>query len=102
MYDVLHKFTGDYRVIVVGDAAMSPYEITSAGGSVEHWNEEPGAIWMERLQRHFPRLVWLNPEREDHWKHSQSCQITQQLIGADRMFPLSLAGLESAMKRLAH
>ena len=102
LYDILHKFTPDYRVIFVGDAAMSPYEIASPGGSIEHWNEEAGAVWMQRLHRQFPRLVWLNPDREDYWQHSQSCQLTQELIGTDRMFPMTLNGLEAAMKRLTH
>ena len=102
VFDILHKYTPDYKVIFVGDATMSPYEIVSPGGSVEHWNEEPGAIWMKRLMDVFPRLIWLNPEQEQHWEYSQSLQITQEIIGKDRMFPLTLKGLEAGMKRLSH
>jgi uncharacterized protein len=102
IFNILHKYTPDYKVIFVGDATMSPYEILSPGGSVEHWNEEAGAVWMKRLMDVFPRLIWLNPEQEQHWEYSQSLQITQELIGKDRMFPLTLKGLEAGMKRLAH
>jgi uncharacterized protein len=102
IFNILHKYTPDYKVIFVGDATMSPYEILSPGGSVEHWNEEAGAVWMKRLMDVFPRLIWLNPEQEQHWEYSQSLQITRELIGQDRMFPLTLKGLEAGMKRLAH
>lgn len=102
IFNILHKYTPDYKVIFVGDATMSPYEILSPGGSVEHWNEEAGAVWMKRLMDVFPRLIWLNPEQEQHWEYSQSLQVTQELIGKDRMFPLTLKGLEAGMKRLSH
>nr|WP_206370814.1 VWA domain-containing protein [Solimonas marina] len=102
LFDVLHKYTPDYKVLFVGDATMSPYEIVHAGGSVEHWNEEAGAVWFKRLQDQFPHMVWLNPEREDHWEYTPSIQVTNELLGAGRMFPMTLSGLEQAMRRLAH
>nr|WP_241696148.1 VWA domain-containing protein [Solimonas terrae] len=102
VFDVLHKYTADYKVLFVGDATMSPYEIVHAGGSVEHWNEEAGAVWFKRLQAQFPHLVWLNPEAEDRWDYTPSIQVTNELLGVGRMFPMTLSGLEQAMKRLTH
>jgi uncharacterized protein len=102
LFDVLHKYTPDYKVIFVGDASMSPYEIVQPGGSIEHWNEEAGAVWMKRMLDIFPRLVWLNPDNEQRWEYSPSVRITQELIGADRMFPMTLEGLDHAMRRLGH
>lgn len=102
LFDILHKYTPDYKVIFVGDATMSPYEILQPGGSVEHWNEEAGAVWMKRLTDVFPRHVWLNPESNDRWEYTSSIQVTQELLGKDRMFSLTLAGLEAGMKRLSH
>ena len=99
-WDVLHKFPHDYKVIVVGDATMSPYEITYPGGSVEHWNEEAGAIWMDRVAQIYESAVWLNPTAERHWDYTPSIEVMRQLVG-DRMFPLTLEGLEKAMKELA-
>jgi uncharacterized protein with von Willebrand factor type A (vWA) domain len=99
-WDVLHKFSRDYKVIFVGDATMSPYEITYPGGSVEHWNEEPGAIWVDRVAQTFEDMVWLNPTAERHWDYTPSVEVMRQLVG-DRMFPLTLEGLEKAMKELA-
>ncbi|MEO8061471.1 MAG: VWA domain-containing protein [Pseudomonadota bacterium] len=98
---LLRTFNSDYRVVVIGDATMSPYEIEQPGGSVEHWNEESGRVWMERIAAHFPRLVWLNPEPEERWKWTASVEITRQLIG-NRMFPLTLQGLDAAMRELKH
>jgi len=98
-FDVLHKFPSDYKVIFVGDATMSLYEITYPGGSVEHWNEEPGAIWMDRLIKTYPSVVWLNPTAERHWEYTPSIGAMRQLV-EDRMFPLTLQGLEAAMRRL--
>jgi len=100
-WDILHKFASDYKVVIVGDAAMSPYEVTMKGGSVEHWNEEAGAIWLKRLTDIYPHLIWINPTEEKYWGYSQSTQIIQQIIGEDRMFPMTLSGLENAMKELA-
>ncbi|MBI1340222.1 VWA domain-containing protein [bacterium] len=99
-WDVLHKFPSDYKVIFVGDAAMSPYEITYPGGSVEHWNEEPGAMWLQRAVDTYPNLVWINPMHASGWEYSGSTQIIREIIGPQRMFPLTLKGLEDAMKEL--
>jgi uncharacterized protein with von Willebrand factor type A (vWA) domain len=99
-WDVLHRFPADYKVIVVGDAAMSPYEITYPGGSVEHWNEEPGAIWLERFKDVYPHLVWLNPTHPSGWEYSGSTQLIQEIIGPHRMFPLTVKGIEEATKEL--
>ncbi len=96
---LLRTFNSDYRVVIVGDSSMSPYEIEQPGGSVEHWNEESGRVWMSRITAHFPRLVWLNPESQDHWKWTPSIGITRDLVGG-RMFPLTLHGLDDAMRQL--
>lgn len=100
-WDVLHKYPSDYRVVLVGDAAMSPYEVTLRGGSVEHWNEEPGGLWLQRIADIYPNLIWLNPSPQKYWAYSQSTQIIQEIIGTDRMFPMTLSGIEEAMKLLA-
>jgi uncharacterized protein len=99
MWDVLHKFPHDYKLIFVGDAAMSPYEISHPGGSVEHFNEEAGAVWMQRMINTYPAAVWLNPTPEAHWSYSQSTKIIKELV-KDRMFPLTLEGLDDAMREL--
>ena len=99
-WDVLHKFPSDYKVIFVGDATMSPYEVTYAGGSVEHWNEEPGGIWLERVTQIYESAVWLNPVAERHWEHTPSLQIIKQIM-AERMYPLTLEGLDRAMRELS-
>jgi uncharacterized protein with von Willebrand factor type A (vWA) domain len=99
-WDVLHKFPSDYKVIFVGDATMSPYEITYPGGSVEHWNEEAGAVWVERVTRIFEHAVWLNPTAERHWEYTPSVDVMRQLMG-DRMYPLTLEGLDKAMRELS-
>lgn len=98
-WEVLHKFPHDYKLIFVGDAAMSPYEISHPGGSVEHFNEEAGAVWMQRMVNTYPAAVWLNPTPEAHWGYSQSTKIMKELI-KDRMFPLTLEGLDDAMREL--
>ena len=100
LHDVMHKFGHDYKVVIVGDASMSPYEIVQPGGSVEHWNEEPGAAWLERLRSTYERCVWLNPVPEDEWQYTQSIAITNQLM-EEKMYPLTLGGLEDAMGFLA-
>jgi uncharacterized protein with von Willebrand factor type A (vWA) domain len=100
LHDVMHKFGHDYKVVIVGDASMSPYEIVQPGGSVEHWNEEPGAAWLERLRSTYEKCVWLNPVPEDEWQYTQSIAITNQLM-EEKMFPLTLGGLEDAMGFLA-
>ena len=99
-WDVLHKFSSDYKVIFVGDATMSPYEITYPGGSVEHWNEEAGAVWIDRVAQIYEHMVWLNPTAERHWQHTPSVEVMKQLVN-DRMYPLTLEGLEKAMRELA-
>jgi len=99
-WDVLHKFSSDYKVIFVGDATMSPYEITYNGGSVEHWNEEAGAIWLDRVTQIYEHMVWLNPTAERHWDNNASIDIIRQLV-KDRMYPMTLEGLDKAMKELA-
>ncbi|MGM0616315.1 MAG: hypothetical protein ACQES7_12190, partial [Pseudomonadota bacterium] len=98
--DVLHTYGDDYQVVVVGDAAMSPYEITHPGGSVEHFNEEAGGIWLKRLTATFPRLAWLNPMPPRAWEMTYSTQLIRELID-DRMYPMTLEGLEAAMSQLA-
>ncbi|WP_022696229.1 vWA domain-containing protein [Ponticaulis koreensis] len=100
-WDVLHKFSSDYKVMIVGDATMSPYEITYPGGSVEHWNEEAGGVWLQRLVQQFPDLVWLNPSPEGSWQYTASVKLIGELIGQHRMFQMTLAGLEDAMKELS-
>jgi uncharacterized protein with von Willebrand factor type A (vWA) domain len=97
---VLHKYGHDYKLILVGDAAMSPYEISHPGGSVEHFNEEAGATWMKRLVTTYPSAVWLNPTPEVYWNSSQSTRMLRQLM-QDRMYPLTLEGLDDAMRALS-
>jgi uncharacterized protein with von Willebrand factor type A (vWA) domain len=98
-WDVLHKFPHDYKVIFVGDATMSPYEITYPGGSVEHWNEEAGAIWLDRVVQIYEHVVWLNPVSEKHWEYTPSIGLIQQVLSS-RMYPLTLGGLDTAMREL--
>ena len=100
-FDLLHKFPADYKVIFVGDASMSAYEITQAGGSIEHWNEEAGMVWMQRILDVYSRAVWLNPLPESAWGYTPSISITRELMG-ERMFPMTLAGLARAIDRLRH
>jgi hypothetical protein len=97
--DVVRTYPPDYRVVFVGDASMSPYEITMPGGSVEHWNEESGEAWMRRLLGHFPKAVWLNPVPERHWGYTHSISLVRGLVGG-RMFPLTLEGIDRAMREL--
>ncbi len=97
--DITHKYGSDYKLVFVGDATMSPYEIIYPGGSVEHWNEEPGAIWIKRLLQTFPKSIWLNPEPEDRWAYTPSIKMTQELMG-ERMFPLTVSGLSDGIKKL--
>jgi len=98
-WDVLHRFGHDYKLVFVGDASMSPYEISHPGGSVEHMNEEPGAVWMQRLTTTYPAAVWLNPVPAAQWGYSQSVAMIRQLM-AERMYPLTLVGLDDAMREL--
>ncbi len=97
--ELLRRFGHDHRLIIVGDATMSPYEIAVPGGSVEHWNEEPGALWLKRLQVAFPHCVWLNPEAREWWDSTPSVRMTRELMH-NRMYPLSLDGLQEAIDAL--
>ena len=99
-WDILHKYSHDYKVIFVGDATMSPYEITYPGGSVEHWNEEAGAVWIDRVAGIYENMVWLNPTAERHWDYTPSIELMKQLVG-DRMYPLTIEGLDKAMRELS-
>ncbi|WP_280776204.1 VWA domain-containing protein [Rhizobium sp. SG_E_25_P2] len=98
--EVLRTYGPDYKVVFVGDAAMSPYEISMAGGSVEHWNREPGAVWLDRVTGHFRKWAWLNPLPESQWGYTQSIAMIRQLF-AGKMYPLTLGGLEAAAKELS-
>ena len=98
--DIINKYGPDYKLIFVGDATMSPYEILSPNGSVEYNNKEAGAVWINRLINHFPHFAWLNPEPESIWQYRQSIDIMQNLM-KDRMYPVTLNGLESAMRQLS-
>ncbi|GHC76886.1 vWA domain-containing protein [Limoniibacter endophyticus] len=98
--DLLNTYGPDYKVIIVGDAAMSPYEITHPGGSVEHWNAEAGAVWLGRIMDRWKKTIWINPVKQDYWAHTQSTQLIERIIGA-RMFPLTLQGLTAATKELS-
>jgi uncharacterized protein with von Willebrand factor type A (vWA) domain len=99
LWDVMHKYGEDYKVVVVGDATMSPYEILQPGGSVEYSNEEAGAVWLQRMLDTWPRAVWLNPEPERLWDYRHSIELIRTIFN-NRMFPLTLAGLERAMREL--
>ena len=99
-WDVLRTYGPDYKAVFVGDAAMSPYEIIYPGGANEHWNEESGEVWLRRAFEHWRSAVWLNPVREEAWRYTQSTAMIRKLIG-DRMFPMTLKGLEAATKELS-
>jgi hypothetical protein len=98
-FDLIHKYNRDYRVIIVGDAAMSPYEIMHPGGSVDHFNEEPGIVWLQRIRESFPHSLWLNPEPRTEWAHVESTRMIERLFEG-RMYPLTLDGLTAAMDLL--
>lgn len=97
--DIINKYSKDYKVIFVGDATMAPYEVTHIGGSIEHYNEEAGATWIKRIADNYDHLVWINPTSKEYWQHSYSIEIVRELM-SDRMFPLSVKGLEEAMALL--
>lgn len=99
-WDVLHKYGHDYKLVFVGDASMSPYEINMPGGSVEHYNEEAGSVWMQRIVNTYPSAVWLNPTAEQYWGYTQSIGMIRALM-QDRMYPLTLEGLDDAMRTLS-
>lgn len=98
--DLLHKYAHDYKVVIVGDASMSPYEIVQPGGSVEHWNEEPGSVWLQRLRDTYEKAIWINPIPEEEWEYTQSISMTHQLMEG-KMYPLTLKGLEEGMSFLS-
>jgi uncharacterized protein with von Willebrand factor type A (vWA) domain len=97
--DIAHTYGPDYKLIFVGDATMSPYEIVYPGGSVEHWNEESGAVWIRRLLNTYPKAVWLNPEPQERWDYTPSTKLVRELMD-ERMYPLTIAGLEEAIREL--
>ena len=99
-WEILNKYARDYKVVFVGDATVAPYEITHAGGSVEHWNEEPGALWMRRFMVCYDKLVWINPTPEQTWEYSTSVAMTRDLVDG-QMYPLTLRGLEEGMHYLS-
>ncbi len=99
-WDIIREHNPNTRIVFVGDAAMSPYEITYPGGSIEHWNEESGATWLTRIISHFKNIAWINPEEEKQWNYTVSNNIIKDLIGG-RMYPMTLEGLDLAMKNLA-
>ncbi len=99
IHEILRTFAHDYKVIFVGDATMGPYEIAYPGGSIEHWNKEAGAVWLDRITAHFDRVIWLNPQPEQHWEFYHSIQIIRQLTG-NQMFPMTLDGLAEGIKQL--
>jgi uncharacterized protein with von Willebrand factor type A (vWA) domain len=98
--DLINSYRRDYRVVFVGDASMSPYEIAVPGGSVEHLNPEAGRVWLERAILAWPRTVWINPTPVNHWGHSQSTMMIAEIF-QHRMFPLTPDGVEAAMRALA-
>ena len=97
--EIINKYGPEYKLILVGDATMSPYEIAYPGGSIEHWNEEPGSVWLKRMLDHFKNAVWMNPEEKQHWNFTPSIKLTHDLMEG-RMFPLTLDGLSEAIKEL--
>jgi uncharacterized protein with von Willebrand factor type A (vWA) domain len=97
--ELIRTYGPDYRLVFVGDATMGPYEIVQPGGSIEHWNDEPGAAWLGRLRRAYPKHAWLNPEPEDRWEYMPSIGVTRELLEG-RMFPLTLGGIDRAMRAL--
>lgn len=97
--ELIRTFGPDYKLVVVGDAAMSPYELTQAGGSVEHHNDEPGALWLQRMAAHWRSAAWINPVPRAHWDYSHSTRIVRELLG-DRMYPMTVDGLDAAMREL--
>ena len=100
-FDLLRTYGRDYKLIFVGDATMSPYEVMQPGGSVEHWNAESGKVWIERLTGHFRKNAWLNPSREDYWRHTHSIELLRQVM-ENRMYPMTLTGLDDLTRELSH
>ncbi|WP_339340080.1 VWA domain-containing protein [uncultured Oceanicoccus sp.] len=100
LFDILHKYSSDYKVVFIGDASMSPYEILQPGGSVEHWNEEAGDVWMRRLKETYERVIWINPTPEQQWNYTYSIDLASQLVDG-HMYPLTIKGLEEGMSYLS-
>ena len=96
----MNTYGTDWKAIFVGDATMRPFEITEVGGSIEHWNEEAGALWMKRMKEVYEKVIWLNPVPSDHWEYSASVELTRSLV-EDNMFPLTIRGLEESMTFLS-
>jgi uncharacterized protein with von Willebrand factor type A (vWA) domain len=96
---VIRTYASDYKLILVGDATMSPYEIAHSGGSVEHWNAEPGSVWLQRLMKAYPKFVWINPQPPSRWRQITSLSIIRDMVEG-RMYPLTLAGLDDAIDAL--
>jgi hypothetical protein len=97
--EVIRTYASDYKLILVGDATMSPYEITAAGGAVEHWNQEPGSVWLQRLVKAYPKCVWINPQPQGSWRHTASALMIREMLEG-RMYPLTLSGLDDAIDAL--
>jgi uncharacterized protein with von Willebrand factor type A (vWA) domain len=98
--EVMRTYASDYKLILVGDATMSPYEITSAGGAIEHWNQEPGSVWLQRLVKAYPKFVWINPQPKGRWRHTASVEMIREMLEG-RMYPLTLSGLDDAIDALS-
>jgi len=98
-FDIIHKYNKDYRIVIVGDASMSPYELLQVGGSIDHFNDEPGMTWLTRLRNAFPHSVWLNPEPDSEWRYVETIKMVNTIF-EERMFPLTLDGLAEAMDLL--
>ena len=98
--EIIRIYRSNTKIIFIGDALMSPYEVTYPGGSIEHWNEKAGSYWLNRVFEHFRKVVWFNPEVKKNWQYSQSTQIIREII-ENKMFQLNLKGIESAIKELA-
>jgi uncharacterized protein with von Willebrand factor type A (vWA) domain len=98
--EVMRTYASDYKLILVGDATMSPYEITSAGGAIEHWNQEPGSVWLQRLVKAYPKFVWINPQPKGRWRHTASVETIREMLEG-RMYPLTLSGLDDAIDALS-
>ena len=97
--EVMRTYASDYKLILVGDATMSPYEITAAGGAIEHWNQEPGSVWLQRLLKAYPKFVWINPQPQGRWRHTASVEMIREMLEG-RMYPLTLSGLDDAIDAL--
>ena len=97
--EIMRTYGKDWKLILVGDATMSPYEVTYPGGSVEHWNAEPGSVWMQRLMAAYPKFVWINPQPQERWRHTASIELIREMLEG-RMYPLTLAGLDDAIDAL--